>query len=192
MNQIMPKDEGCIRYLMKEMDPSEEIEFEREMMGDEDLLIEVESLRKIIKKVDNIPEWNPPSLLSKTITKKAVHIRRNQIQKNNYLFFNLNKNVAAAAAVLIFTVAGLSFYAYEAAQSGYNLQNNAVTTKTVNAVQPWVDKNNILRYSDVQNNSSGELLYIEMAKSMDKLTPVESEASSVSRPQDIMLTGSPN
>lgn len=192
MNQTMPKDEGCIRYLMKEMDPSEEIEFEREMMGDENLLIEVESLRKTLKKVDKIPEWNPPSSLSKTITKKAVHIRRNQIQKNNLLFLNLNKNVAAAAAVLIITVAGFSFYAYEASQPGTHLQNNTATTNAVNSVQPWVDKNDILRYSDVQNNSSGELLYIEMAKSMDKLTPVEPEAPSVSRSQDIMLTGSSN
>ena len=44
-------DDGCIRYLMKEMDPSEEIEFEREMMKDEDLLIEVETLRKSFQKL---------------------------------------------------------------------------------------------------------------------------------------------
>jgi len=188
----MPKDEGCIRYLMKEMDPSEEIEFEREMMGDENLLIEVESLRKTLKKVDKIPKWNPPSSLSKTITKKAVHIRNNQIQKNNILFFNVNKHFAAAAVVLIISVAGISFYAFDSVYSGNNLQNNTATSNTVNAVQPWVDKNNVLRYSDVQNNSSGELLYIEMAKSMDKLTPVEPEDASASRVQDIMLTGSSN
>ena len=38
-------ENNAIRYLMKEMDPSEEMEFEKQMREDENLLIEVESLR---------------------------------------------------------------------------------------------------------------------------------------------------
>jgi len=37
------EDNACIKYLMKEMDPSEELLMERAMMEDEDLLIEVET-----------------------------------------------------------------------------------------------------------------------------------------------------
>ena len=50
MNRLnMQNDENAvIRYLMKEMDPSEEVLMERAMMEDDDLLIEVESMRQTL------------------------------------------------------------------------------------------------------------------------------------------------
>ena len=68
----MPKDEGVIRYLMKEMDPSEEIEFERCMMEDENLLIEVECLRRSLEKTKQLPNFNPPESLTEEIPQKAT------------------------------------------------------------------------------------------------------------------------
>eukprot|EP00579_Thalassiosira_antarctica_P023677 CAMPEP_0201981284 /NCGR_PEP_ID=MMETSP0904-20121228/73048_1 /ASSEMBLY_ACC=CAM_ASM_000553 /TAXON_ID=420261 /ORGANISM="Thalassiosira antarctica, Strain CCMP982" /LENGTH=296 /DNA_ID=CAMNT_0048533817 /DNA_START=138 /DNA_END=1025 /DNA_ORIENTATION=+ len=78
-------DEDCIRYLMREMDPSEEIEFEREMMSNENLLIEVESLRSTYNKVKKLPlKQTPQDLLSK-VKEQAVMDQRKKLRSSYFM-----------------------------------------------------------------------------------------------------------
>ena len=83
---MINNDEGCIRYLMQEMDPAEEIEFEREMLKNQDLLIEVESLRRTDKKLGKLPLINPPNDCFRTNKTKCCKgtKRKNTRIKNIY------------------------------------------------------------------------------------------------------------
>ena len=99
-------DDGCIRYLMKEMDPSEEIEFEREMMKDEDLLIEVETLRKSFQKLGKLPLHHPPKELSEQVLSMAVETRKRQLDDQQKWFGVMGRSVAAAVALLMIGSSG--------------------------------------------------------------------------------------
>ena len=81
---MQKNDEDCIRYLMREMDPSEEIEFEREMMSNENLLIEVESLRSTYNKVKKLPLKQAPKELLNRVKEEAV-LNQQQNLKPNHL-----------------------------------------------------------------------------------------------------------
>jgi hypothetical protein len=48
-------DTKSIAYLFKEMDPSEEVEFERSLKSNENLLIEVESFRQTNERLQPLP-----------------------------------------------------------------------------------------------------------------------------------------
>lgn len=95
----------CIRYLMKEMDPSEELLMERAMMEDEDLLIEVESMRQTFKKLDQLPEVEPPSHVQESIMQKAAEQGKKNRQSNN-TFKPALKYAVAATLALTFTAGG--------------------------------------------------------------------------------------
>ena len=83
---MLNKDDGCIRYLMQEMDPAEVIEFEREMLNDENLLIEVESLRKTYEKLAKLPLYNPPKLLIDQVIQKVVSKQQKRKHETKFLF----------------------------------------------------------------------------------------------------------
>ena len=59
-----------IRFLMDEMDPSEKISFEQRIRLDQDLLIEVESL-KTWQKTSTIPSFTTPKHLKEVIFDQA-------------------------------------------------------------------------------------------------------------------------
>ena len=96
---MINNDEGCIRYLMKEMDPAEEIEFEREMLNNQNLLIEVESLRRISKKLGKLPLINPPNDVLEQIKQNAVRLQKEKTQRSNIKFVNFAKAVASVSRV---------------------------------------------------------------------------------------------
>ena len=60
-----------IRFLMDEMDPSEKISFEQRIRLDQDLLIEVESLKKTWQKTSTIPSFTTPKHLKEAIFDQA-------------------------------------------------------------------------------------------------------------------------
>lgn len=91
----------CIRYLMKEMDPSEELLMERAMMEDEDLLIEVESMRQTLKKLDQLPVVEPPSDVTESIKKKAAEQAEKNRKQNQTLKPAFKYAVAATLALTI-------------------------------------------------------------------------------------------
>jgi hypothetical protein len=99
-------ENACIRYLMKEMDPSEELLFEKKMMEDENLLIEVESLRKVNQRLSGIPEMEPP----KGVTEhhiKGFRLSSNKKNLNRGLYIFLQQQ-----RLWLFSVAG-AFWIYE-------------------------------------------------------------------------------
>jgi len=53
------EDTNSIKYILEEMDPAEEIEFERRMSSNPDLRIEVESIRRMKGKLNSLPELSP-------------------------------------------------------------------------------------------------------------------------------------
>ncbi|MGM0546144.1 MAG: hypothetical protein ACQEST_05420 [Bacteroidota bacterium] len=91
----------CIRYLMKEMDPSEELLMERAMMEDEDLLIEVESMRQTFNKLDQMPEVEPPKHVQESIMQKAAEQAKKNREKNATFKPALKYAVAATLALTV-------------------------------------------------------------------------------------------
>ena len=67
---------------MKEMDPSEEMEFEKKIREDENLLIEVESLRATNRKLAGLPLQNPPKHLTQKIANEAKQLKEKKVRKN--------------------------------------------------------------------------------------------------------------
>ena len=65
------KHTDIIRFLMDEMDPSEKIVFEQSIQLDQDLLIEVESLKQTWQKTSVYPTFKSPLHLKEAIFTKA-------------------------------------------------------------------------------------------------------------------------
>jgi hypothetical protein len=86
---------------MKEMDPSEELLMERAMMEDEDLLIEVESMRQTLQKLDRLPEVEPPSHVTEAVKEKAAEQAEKNRKQNETLRPAFKYAVAATLALTI-------------------------------------------------------------------------------------------
>src|SRR5690625_1768159 len=145
-----------VRYLMKEMDPSEEMLFEKKMLEDEDLLIEVESLRKINCRLSKLPVLNPPVGLTRQILREASEHYHQKEQDRSRVFF---LSVSAAATVLVMFFAG-AFWILEddragtpdssstQASVGVPAPLNLQSESTAASPSPWVDNNQELHFND--------------------------------------------
>src|SRR5690554_5770159 len=98
----------CIRYLMKEMDPSEELEFEHLMREDENLLIEVESLRATYKRTSQLSIKNPPEFLTRKILNDLKQLPSSSLKNKNKSIMMAAKGLAAA--VVIAALSGGYYY----------------------------------------------------------------------------------
>lgn len=203
------EDNDCIRYLMKEMDPSEELLMERAMMEDEDLLIEVESMRQTLKKLDKLPQKNPPSELTNNILEQAAR----QAEKNHRTQQALHpfyKYAVAATLALTIGAGGAWLYmsngvdesrrsrissAPTQAQvtsigdfrlSSINYESLKVPSAAEAKVTPWVDRENVIHFNDQMNNSNFEALIQE---STQKLKPIQNSALPNRPVKSIQLTG---
>lgn len=136
----------CIKYLMKEMDPSEELEFEHLMRGDENLLIEVESLRVTHKKLSQLPLKNPPEQLSQKIIYDAKQLRSSRLNRTKDLKQFLAKGLAAA--VVVSALSGGYFY--------YNqsIEPNTQAEAQPKSVSPWVDRNEVISLPQLNTSTS--------------------------------------
>ena len=190
MKSNMPlNDEDCIRYLMREMDPSEEIEFEREMMQNENLLIEVESLRSTYNKVRKLPLKETPSHLLESVQAQAV-----QDQKKNLRAALIPKawhTKVAAAAVVLIAISGA--FIYSQSDNEVNTFRNQVGTQSASPVQPWVDRNEVLNISDrIDENRAKELIQ-DFENSYNKLMLVKDQNTPTTpQRQGVLLTSSPS
>lgn len=208
--QIMHKDDqnDCIRYLMKEMDPSEELLMERAMMEDDDLLIEVESLRQTLRRLDNLPKKNPPKDLTESIVAKAARHKENEKSRFTLFSFEPLKYVAAAS-VMIATALG-SFWLMQDNSATPNQPTNQIESTSASTVtnsilsntfrtspvnlenddtDPWIDKDNMLRFEDRQNQATADFESI-FQNSFEKLKPLNEPFSEGTNPQSIYMTGS--
>lgn len=182
-------DEDCIRYLMREMDPSEEIEFEREMMSNENLLIEVESLRSTYNKVRKLPLKQAPKELLAKVKEQALIDQKRTIRRSFTLIGWFGKSVAAAATILLLISTGLYVFNSEADTISPNNDKNQVTTAT--SIQPWVDRNEVIKVSDRVDALRAQNIGAEYEKSYDKLIPVNQTSIPVKQRQGVLLTSSP-
>ncbi|NBB76810.1 MAG: hypothetical protein GVY02_05470, partial [Bacteroidetes bacterium] len=111
------KDHRSITYIYNEMDPSEEIEFERELEINSDLLIEVESLKQVKNKLHCLEQFDPPKELVEAVCHQA-HEKGSQQQKGpgRTVFY------AVAAIVLIGMTSGvwLADSGFQSTSTGQN------------------------------------------------------------------------
>ena len=208
---MINEDNACIRYLMKEMDPSEEVLMERAMMEDDDLLIEVECMRQTLKRLDQLPRVNPPAHLSDSIIKEAVEYKRKSFRSSRILSYGSIKYAAAALVVIGTTVGSLLVYndysgftaeentdltaakgtntnTPEPAQQ--NVQAASVESQSIEGdVAPWIDRNDIIYFQDrfSENNTAFESL---VKSSTEKLTPIDDPFIFNAGSRTLQLTGS--
>jgi hypothetical protein len=181
-------DEDCIRYLMREMDPSEEIEFEREMMSNENLLIEVESLRSTFNKVKKLPLKQTPADVLKKVKEQAVHDQQRQLRNSFKLVGWFGKSVAAAATLLLLVSTSLYLFDFESVTIP---SNSVVNVSNASSVKPWVDRNEIIKISDRTDALQAEKIVTDYENSYKKLIPVNRVESPLNQRQGVLLTSSP-
>ena len=184
---MLNSDEGCIRYLMREMDPAEEVEFEREMLKDENLLIEVESLRRTYQKLGKLPLENPPKALVDQIKENAVAEQRKRTERTRILFINFAKAVASVAAALMIVSTAVYFY------GGINTtpieETSTIQTIQEPTVQPWVDRNEVIQFVGTTNQPlEPTALDADVEQSFDKLRLVNSETGFSAPNRRVILT----
>ncbi len=195
----MPNDENAvIRYLMNEMDPSQEVLMERAMMEDDDLLIEVESLRQTMRRLDDLPHKKPPEELTDSIIEQAA-----AHQKKWYHRVNVPTEAYKYAAVLLLGM-GISSGLWMVYGTSDNTQTDSPESASIEAmlpgslqnvstdepvVEPWVDRNNVLYFQDIFNPQATTFQGIREA-SLQKLTPLDKPAPSSVLSPNLQLTGS--
>lgn len=212
------EDNDCIRYLMKEMDPSEELLMERAMMEDEDLLIEVESMRQTLKKLDKLPEVSPPSDVTDAVMQKAAE----QAEKNrkNSAYQNPLKMAVAATLALTITASGAWLFIgsenseqtvtsppsansstapaqVHESSAGVQLTDNnekfprSSTSASDSNIDPWVDRNDILRFGE-NFTEQNEHFQTILDQSTQKLRLIDNSMPTNRSVNSVQLTGSGN
>ncbi len=170
-------DDLCLRYVLNELDPSEVLMVEKAMREDEDVLIEIECLRATLRKVNKLPQQSPPDLVrQKILNYAAERCERKKIQERNK---TLQTACYAIAAVLVLAV-GVGLYGFS--ESGEITSDSSLTVSSLSTpapqlgasaasaagsvilsatpgfqsgdVQPWVDRNNVLRI-DIRSGAQG-------------------------------------
>lgn len=94
-------DELCVKYVFDELDPSEVTFVEKAMLDDENLLIEVESLKSTWRKLKKLPELEPPDNISQAIIEQArEHSNQQQLFNSSWS----NPGLMATAAIVVFSL----------------------------------------------------------------------------------------
>lgn len=188
-------DTDCIKYVLDEMDPAERVEYERKVKESNDLLIEVESLRCVQKKIQDLPLLSPPENLTNSVLQKA---EKNYVG-NHYIG---SATLAIAAVVLVIGLAGSTLLMPDSlAPFGNSLESQASisagqlieTERTAeNRVSPWVDKNQNIYFMGRAANTEATSFESELQKSYSKLRAVNRSDNSQYIQNHLQLTGSGN
>lgn len=182
---MLNSDDGCIRYLMKEMDPSEEMEFERMMLEDEDLLIEVETLRNTLRRLNKLPELSPPDeVLSNIRNSPAYREKVLKGRRNNPIL--RYTAWSAAAAILLFALSGVYLLQDYSAGADTSEQQNL---SAAGSVDPWVDRDQVLKYTGEYALPVETELSAEYDQSYEKLKLVRSLNAPNASGRSLILTG---
>lgn len=193
-------EELCIKYVMDELDPSEKLLVEQKMKEDPNMLIEIECLKKTLKRIDNLPKIEP----SQEVLDRVMAVAR---ERGKHPIFhllpvgNMSDNIRywGAAAVLVLSVslgsyflltlqngevAGSTTPAHQSVQAGSHSQNSAV-----GSIRPWVDNKQILYIEKTNSNnppsSTSDSAFFE---SMQKLKPLNSTIQQNRQSSDLQLT----
>lgn len=192
------KENRSIAYIYNEMDPSEKLEFERDLARDSNLLIEVESLKKISKSLNQLGHIDPPDHVVQAVFDSAKN--SSSSSGNNYwrTFF-----YSAAAIILIAMTSGIFMMddpqpdsennqAQSASVSASPVFSQPVNTSAPENLTPWVDKNEVL-YFQGQAGAGSEIAIDSIRNdSFKKLTPVTDPSLVRTYQRQLQLTGSHN
>lgn len=195
------KNFRSVAYLYNEMDPSEKLEFERDLSVDDNLLIEVETLRKVSTKLHNMETVQPPKdvvnavLQSLEERKTVAGSRRSQ----KFVYYS-------AAAILML---GLTYGFILTGDTGNELSNdsdsasigtiqsvlpasmgNETSVSESDKLMPWVDRNDVLHFREGLYGSEAASVDSIFRQSFQKLTPITNPSQSPTARQNLHLTGS--
>jgi len=187
------EDTNSIKYILEEMDPAEKVEFERVMESNPDLRIEVESIRRMKGKLDNLPDLSPPKHLTDSIlTAAADQAKRKQSFKSGYF-------LSAAVVILGLTTGSLILQGSFGENSDSGIEagsfssfgNGMIKTEVTQTsdIQPWVDRQDVLRLNGFES-LSGPTFLKEAGNSINKLRPVGKYPASEPFGRSVQLTGS--
>jgi hypothetical protein len=185
-SKLPNSDEYCIRYLMKELDPSEEHMVEEMMAEDEDILIEVESLRQTYRKIDTLPLYQAPcDVLDKVMEQAEEYTARPRTTPVRYLTYR--KFSYAAAAVLVVGT-GINWMIPAQIENSTPVSNVADVQLPLQHSQtesrPWVDNRDILHI-----NTAGFVGLIQNDSTSGRLRLVETENTATRQHRQVHLTG---
>jgi len=200
------KDFRSISYIYNEMDPSEKVEFERDLHKNSDLLIEVECLKKISQTLEKLEPIEPPAEVVDAVCQSA---RKN----SNETGHNYWKPIlySAAAFLLIGVTSGILLVdnQRESQKVSDGQGNNALTESSASVAgssqfiphqlhttaeqnyQPWVDNNEVLYFKGQSAYENSVALDSIRSESFKKLTPVNPSGLAPNQRQ-LHLTGSRN
>jgi anti-sigma factor RsiW len=205
------RDNNSITYLFSEMDPSEEVEFERRLSENENLLIEVESFKKVKARLGDLPMMEPPKEVCDTVYAMAAQRQSGRSTWHRPIFF-------AAAAVLFagFTATALINETDSSASGSDSAQASAGTGTVMQSpssspglapsplapaqltnhsedaarVTPWIDHNEMIRFSDRIGQTEAASFDSIFRNSYQRLRPVTDTDSFRSMQRQLQLTGS--
>lgn len=190
------KDHRSITYIYNEMDPSEEIEFERELELNSDLLIEVESLKQVKNKLHCLEQFDPPKELVEAVCQQAGEKGPQQKGAGRTVFY------AVAAIVLIGMTSGvwLADSGFQGTSTGQNTDaqfaaptlTQPVGGSSSSDIKPWIDENDIIYLGIGEKSSNQAEIDSMMMNSLKKLTPVTNTAQMKSFQNRLHLTGANN
>jgi hypothetical protein len=183
-SKLLNEDKLLLRYILNELDPSEETLVEKAMIEDENVLIEVESLRTTLKKIQNLPVLEPPIELTSKLVKKAAEVQfeNSKIKPITYL-----RRFSYAAAATIMIAGGSIWYVQMSLKTPFVVTENSdgfTTSSTLQNSSPWVDKQNIIHIGTI--GISGEIVPDSV---LNKLRPIEVNQTSFQTPRQVQLTG---
>jgi anti-sigma factor RsiW len=197
------KENRSIAYIYNEMDPSEKLEFERDLNNDNDLLIEVESLKKISKDLNQLEQISPPAHVVDAVFNSAK-INSQESSKPYWkpIFYS------AAAILLVGITSGIFLLEDPTGQNDINQETESASVATGvqlfsepantsypsedrERLEPWVDNNEVF-YFQGQTASDNSLVSDSIRnESLKKLTPVNPAGQQMGR-RHLQLTGSRN
>lgn len=176
------KDTRSIAYIYREMDPSEEVEFKRDLKKNSNLLIEVESLKKTSEKIDNLPQFTPPVHVIDSVQEFARLKKKKPRYKEAPAML-----MAAAALLLIGLTSGIFLFEDPTSQNSQSEHQEAAISTTPgfsepaiqashnsndNSVSPWVDRNDVLYFQSRNQFGSATNLDSIRANNQQKLIRV--------------------
>lgn len=183
MKSKLPNDsELCLKYVMKELDPSEEMMVEQAMIDDENTLIEVESLRNTYKRVQTLSKYSAPSAVLASVLNASAN-RTVQSPRITPLF-NFRKISYAAAASLIIA-GGASWYMQMGDNAAFIVSDDiegAVYQASEPVSNPWVDNKDILHVNGAPADNIPDTV-------LNRLRPVDGDVITVRPTRQLQLTG---
>ena len=182
-SKLQNDGELSIKYILKELDPSEELLVEQVMMEDENTLIEIESLRTTYHKLQSLPVLNAPVEVLDNILSHS-ELQRMNAGKVSPLFNFRTISYAAAASLMI--ASGATWYLQTGGSSTMMVAED--TTSNVYEAEeyasPWVDKKDIMHVGSI---GSGTEMVPDSV--LNKLRPIDGEVNKVRPNRPVQLTG---